>query len=200
MNSTQPAYFGEIVASSLTTWTVQCWQLDTYPAFGSLIFLEYDGKCSFGIVSSIQTHSKDSSRTPFAFGKTLQELKQEQPHIFQLLTSTLTCIPLSYSENNLIIHEIPKRPAPIHTFAGACSTDLLKIFFENSSWMIPFFNLAQQNPLFDELLIALLRNGYEHRALSQESLQEIIDIFSLLTHDDYRKLKIFLQRIEVFIH
>lgn len=200
MNNVYLPCFGEIVISELTCWTIQCWQLDTYPEFGSLIMVEYGKICCFGVVSRIQTQAKDSSRAPFAFRKTRQELEEEQPHIFQLLHTTVECIPLSYKEGDHIIHEIPPRSAPIHTFAGVASPAMLKSFFENPSWLISFFNLAQQDPLFDELLIALLRAGYQQGALQQKNIQDIIDIFSLMTHSDYRKLKIFLQRIEIFIN
>ncbi len=199
MNNISLSSFGEIIISELTCWTIQCWHLDTYPAFGSLIVVEYDHTCCFGVVSRIQTQANDKSRTPFAFGKTRQELQQEQPHIFQLLHTTVQCIPLSYKDHHHIIHEIPQRSAPIHTFAGVASAALLKDFFESPAWLITFFNLAQHDPLFDELLIALLRTGHQQGALQQKNIQEIIDIFSLMTHSDYRKLKIFLQRIEIFI-
>ena len=81
MNS--PNAFGEIIASSLTSWTIQSWQLEVYPPFGAIIQTSYDNMQHFGVISDINTGPKDSGRTPFAFGKTIQELKQEQPHIFQ---------------------------------------------------------------------------------------------------------------------
>jgi hypothetical protein len=198
MNNTHA--FGEIIASSLTSWTIQSWKLEDYPPFGAIIQTTYDNTQHFGVICDIKTSPKDSGRTPFAFGKTIQELKQEQPHIFQLLQTTITAIPLTYGNNKSFTYEIPKRPAPIHAFAQSCSAQELKTFFSNSQWVVTFFNLAQQNPLFDELLIALLHNAHQHQALNKESIQEIIDIFCLLTHDDYRKLKIFLQRIEAFIY
>ncbi len=192
--------FGEIIESSLTSWTIQSWQLEDYPPFGAIIQTNYDNNQHFGVICDIKTGPKDTGRAPFAFGKTIEALKQEQPHIFQLLQTTITAIPLSYSNNQHFVYEIPKRPAPIHAFAQSCTAQELKAFFAHSQWVVTFFNLAQQNPLFDELLIALLRNGHEHQALDKETIQEIIDIFCLLTHDDYRKLKIFLQRIEAFIY
>jgi hypothetical protein len=198
MSGSQP--FGEIIASGLTSWTVQAWQLEDYPPFGAIIKTIYDGNKHFGVICDIKTGPKDTGRIPFAFGKTIQELKQEQPHIFQLLHTTVTAIPLSYSHNQNYIYEIPKHPAPIHAFAQACSQHELQEFFSSSQWVITFFNLAQQIPLFDELLIAILRNAHAQQALTTKTIQEIIDMFCLLTHDDYRKLKIFLQRIEAFIY
>lgn len=192
--------FGEIIESSLTHWTIQTWQLDSYPPFGSIIKMSYDNCNHFGVISDINTGPKDSGRTPFSYKKTIQELKQEQPHIFQLLETRVTAIPLSYSDDQTYVYEIPKRPAPIHVFAQSCNTPELNAFFSNSRWMVSFFNLARLNPLFDELLIAILHNAHQHKVLNKDSIQEIIDIFSLLTHDDYRKLKIFLQRIEAFIY
>lgn len=193
-------YFGEIVVSSLTSWTIQCWDLEGYPNFGSLIQADYNGNQNFGIVCDIQTGPKDANRTPFSFGKTIEQLKQEQPHIFQLLHSMVTCIPIGYFQEDAVIREIPKRPAPIHTFTKICPPHTMKKFFDNASWVNTFFSLAGKNPLFDELLVATIRQAYENKSLDKGGLHNIVDVFSLLTHDDYRKLKIFLQRIEVFIH
>lgn len=192
--------FGEVIASSLTQLTVQAWELEQYPPFGSLIRTHYEKMDCFGIVCDIQTGPKDAARTPLAFGKTVQELKQEQPHIFQLLHTIVTVLPLGYTHKTDIVYAIPPCPAPIHSFAYACASKELMLFFSNMQWLITFFNLAQQNPLFDELLLALLHNAHRSEALNNKIMQEIIDTFCLLTHNDYWKLKIFLQRIESFIY
>lgn len=192
--------FGEIVASSLTQLTVQAWDLEQYPPFGSLIRARYEKMDCLGIVCDIQTGPKDAARTPLAFGKTVQELKQEQPHIFQLLHTVVTVLPLSYDYKTGIVYAIPPYPAPIHTFVYSCTPQELTLFFSNMQWLITFFNLAQQNPLFDELLLAVLHNAHRSGTLNKKIIQEIIDTFCLLTHNDYLKLKIFLQRIESFIY
>lgn len=199
MNNNSNA-FGEVIESSLLNWGIQCWQLDSFPPLGALIQLEHDNNHYFGIVSSIYTGPQDTSRKPFAFGKTIEQLQREQPHIFQLLHTTLTCIPLGYKQAGKIFYEIPRKPAAIHTFAQVCSREESHQFFAHAEWLITFFALAQQSPIFDELLLAVLHNAHENGALSAKNIQEIIDIFSLLTHSDYRKLKIFLQRIEVFLY
>ncbi len=198
MNNRQA--FGEIITSSLTNWIIQSWQLDNHPPFGAIIQIIHDDNKHFGVICDIKTGPKDASRNPFAFGKTIQELRQEQPHIFQLLQTTIMAIPISYSDKKNLIYQIPKRPAPIHSFAQLCTLQELQTFFSDANWIITFFNIAQQNPLFDELLIAVLHNAHYHQAFNKETLQEIIDTFCLLTHDDYRKLKIFLLRIEAFIY
>ncbi len=191
--------FGEVVASTLTSWTVQSWQLGVYPAFGTLVEIDCENAQSIGIIIDIQTHPKDSARTPFAFGKTLEELHHEQPHIFHLLQTTLFCVPLAVYAKPLFVYEIPKKPVSIHSFARSCPVSTIKVFFSESAWMMSFFNLLRNTPLFDELLLAIIRYGYEAGALTPGHMGDIIDTFSLLTHDNYRTLKIFLQRIELFI-
>ncbi len=200
MNSLKPLCFAEVIESSLTIWTGQCWRLEDYPSLGSLVCLEYDTIQAYGVISAIQTQAKESGRKPFAYGKTVEELRQEQPHIFQLLASSVTCLPIGYRQNHHIVHEIPPRPAPLHTFVRVCTPTELKDFFKSPNWLIPFLNLASNNPLADELLIALLRMAYEQADLKTDRLKEIIDLFCLLTRADYRRLKTFLQRIELFIH
>ena len=122
-------YFGEIVASSLTSWTVQCWKLNQFPALGALVFFDDGKELAFGVVTAIQTEPKDAHRRPVAFGKTLEELQQEQPHIFQLLQSTITCVPVGYAAKKRIFYEIPRRPAAMHAFVGECTREQAQQFF-----------------------------------------------------------------------
>ena len=192
--------FGEIISSSLTTWTIQCWDLEQFSPFGFLVSSDNQDAQLFGIVCAITTGPKDAGRTPHAFGKTPLELRHEQPHIFQLLHTQVAAIPLGYVSEDEVIYEVPKRPAHIHAFARPCSVQEFHTFFSHAQWLIVFFNLAQQHPLFDELLVSLVHHACAHKALTQEKMQDIIDLFCLLSNNDYKKLKIFLQRIEAFIY
>jgi len=48
----------------------------------------------------------------------------------------------------------------------------------------------------DELLLALIRQHAELGIMGQEKIKQFVDKFSLLTGNDYRRLKLFLQRVE----
>jgi hypothetical protein len=188
--------FGEIVASNLTQWTVQSWDLNQFPPFGALVVCSYNQYKAFGVIAGIQTGPQDTSRTPHAFGKSLEELAQQQPHIFQFLVTTLITVPVGYEKDAQQIYALPPQPASIHSFVAVAHAATYKTFFASSNWMVLFFNLFSQNPLFDELLVAILQQAAEHAALTQDRVTQVITLFSLLMGDDYRKLKLFLQRIE----
>ena len=82
----------EIIESSLQTFLGQCWQWDIMPQFGSLVIAQNGNRPLFGLVYQIQTGSMDPTRYPFAYQKTHEELRAEQPQIFEFLKTSFSCL------------------------------------------------------------------------------------------------------------
>ncbi|MCF7900082.1 hypothetical protein K9K77_01100, partial [Candidatus Babeliales bacterium] len=98
--------FAEIVESSLTVWTAQSWEWNTFPEFGSLVVVPEKKRNLFGIVHQINTGSIEPGRYPFTYQKTQEELFKEQPQIFEFLKTTFSCITLGYQEQEKMFHTI----------------------------------------------------------------------------------------------
>ncbi len=194
MKSTKP--FAEVIESSLTGWLAQSWQWDNFPSFGSLVCVENKKRILFGIVHQIQTGSMDPVRYPFAYQKTEEELLKEQPQIFEFLKTTFSCLIIGYREKGKIIYQLAPEPPKIHAFVSGVQSDLCKEFFCRDNYLHLLFGLSNQLFNLDELLLALIKNLADIKILSEKKLEQIIDSFSLLTGNDYRRLKLFLQRIE----
>lgn len=192
--------FGEVIESSLSIIKAQCWHWDDFPSFGSLITMEIQERTLFGLVHHIQTGSLDAQRTVFAYQKTEDELKREQPQIFEFLCTTFSCFILGYKEHDKIIYQVPPEPPKIHTFIYKATQQDSISFFSNEQYLPLLFSFAHHTFSLDELLLALLKNIADKQALTPQALSNFIQTFSLLTANDYRRLKLFLQRAQSVIH
>lgn len=188
--------FSEVIQSSLQTWTGQSWKWDFFPVFGSLITITTPTRTWFGLVYQVNTGSTDPGRTPFAYKKTEKELLAEQPQIFEFLRTTFECLALGFMEQERIYYQTPPEPPKIHAFIYKSSTQLSKQFF-NSSKYLPLLFASDQIKNKDELLLAMLREQKKLNILTEEKLYTIIQAISLLTGNDYRRLKILTNRLEL---
>lgn len=193
MNSNKP--FAEIINSSIVKWTAQCWEWDYFPSFGSLIAIEGEKKTLIGIVFHTETGSLDPGRTPFIYQKTEQELRQEQPHIFAFLKTSFSCLPLGYYERGHIRYLLPPQPPKIHAFVVPLPHDMQALFFASCSYAPLLFALQHEIFNIDELLLALLAWQASHNFVTHERVIEFMNMYSLLTGNEYRRLKTFTQRL-----
>jgi hypothetical protein len=191
--------FAEIIESSLQGFIAQSWQWDTCAPFGSMVLVESHGRLLFGIVHQVQTGSMDSSRYPFPYKKTEQELLQEQPQIFEFLKTTFSCLVIGYQERGRLHYLFAPEPAKIHSFVRPLPVDIGKQFFHNNNYLHLLFSSASAIAAMDELLLAMLAYQATLNVLTVEKVTSFAQTFSLLTGNDYRRLKLFLQRAELLI-
>lgn len=191
--------FSEVIESSLSCWLVQSWQWDIVPSFGSLVVIQTPKRQLFGVVHQIQTGSMDPMRYPFPYQKSHEELLQEQPQIFEFLKTTFSCIPLGYKEKGTIVYLLAPEPPTIHSFVSVMDTDLAKQFFYHDKYLHLLFNLSSQIAYVDELLLALLKQQIELGILREDKIDRFVQTYSLLIGNDYRRLKLFLQRAQSII-
>ena len=189
-------YFAEIVQSSLQEWVAQTWQWDNFPKFGSIVTIENKQRIVFGIVHQVQTGSLDPIHTPVAYKKTEAELKAEQPQIFEFLKTTFSCLTIGYQENSKIFYQLAPEPPKIHAFVGHIDKELTKKFFLSEQYLHLLFGYANRIGNIDELLLAILKFKASIINLNSEKISNFVKTFSLLTGNDYRRLKLFLQRVE----
>ena len=190
--------FAEVIESSLTTYTAQCWQWNQYPVFGSLVQVTDYKRTVYGIVTDAQTGSIDPSRTPMAYQKTEEELLAQQPHIFEFLKTSFTVHLCGYQDgaDGEIVYTLPPSPCKIHAFVAPCDRAAVTAFFSSGQFLEVLFSGLNQIPNFDELLIALMRNLKNEGTLSPHFLEDVAHTFALLTGNDYRRIKLLLRRTQ----
>jgi hypothetical protein len=186
--------FAEIIESSLHGWLAQSWQWDQFPPFGSLVSIPQEGYTYIGIVHQVQTGSMDPMRYPFPYKKTQEELMKEQPQIFEFIKTTFNCLAIGSYYQGRISYTLPSAPPKIHSFVQPLDTDLMKQFFSNEKYLHILFANGNTIENLDELLLALLAQQKQEGALSQDKITSFMQTYSLLTGNDYRRMKLFLQR------
>ena len=191
--------FAEIIESNLFEWTAQCWDWGNIPTFGSLVVTSHGSIKIFGIVHSIKTGSMDPIRQPMAYKKTEEELRRDQPQIFEFLQTTFTCLTVGHIDQNKISYHLAPKPPKIHAFINSATNEQLHQFFSKERFLHMIFNLSNNIFNLDELLIAIIKNMKEKKVLNKDNLESFVETFSTLCKNDYQKLKIFLQRIDQLI-
>ncbi|HLW72666.1 MAG TPA: hypothetical protein VKR54_01325 [Candidatus Babeliales bacterium] len=188
--------FAEVIESSLTSWLAQSWAWDTFPEFGSFVAIEGKKRTIFGIVHQVQTGSMDPVRYPFPYQKTEEELLKEQPQIFEFLKTTFSCITIGYQEKKAMSYLIAPEPPKIHSFITRPSNETSKIFFANTRYMHLLFTHSAHIFNMDELMLALLKQHIDLHILTKDKINAFMQTYSLLIGNDYRRIKLFLQRAE----
>ncbi|HLE76262.1 MAG TPA: hypothetical protein VI521_00655 [Candidatus Babeliales bacterium] len=191
--------FGEVIESSLQHFTAQTWQWDNFPAYGSLVSIEQKPYTYIGLVYEVSTGSIDPSRSPFAYQKTESELKKDQPQIFEFLKTTFSCITLGSMFQERCHYTAPAHPAKIHSFVSPTSSTLSYQFLARPLWIQRLFSLSGIVTNVDELLLAVLAEQQSTHFFDAKKLQDFMQTYSLLTANDYRRIKLFLGRAAPYI-
>jgi len=190
------AAFGEVIESSLREWQAQSWCWDKPPSFGSLVSVQAGTRTLVGVVHEISTGSTDPGRQPFAYGKTEDELREQQPQIFEFLRTTFSCCVVGYLQRGALRHTLAPEPPKIHAFVRPLEEDAAKRFLASAGYLYVLFAAGGQLMSLDELLLALLSYHEALGILSERSLGQFMQTYSLLTGNDYRRVKLFLHRAQ----
>lgn len=188
--------FAEVIESSLDTFLAQSWKWDAFPQFGSLVQVQQNELTILGCVISIKTGSMDPLRYPFPYQKTEEELKKEQPQIFEFLKTMFTVKVLGYKTQESLYYQLPPTPAKIHAFVESAPQELASRFFANPDFLYRLFATQPAIPNFDDLLLAIFQNLAQQKRLSSDIINSFCQTLSLLTGNDYRRMKLFLRRVE----
>jgi hypothetical protein len=176
--------FGEVIASTLDNCTIQAWEWNNYPAYGSLIHIDEVDALFIGIIEKIITAPLDGTRMPTAYKKTDPELKAEYPHIFALLRTTLTATILGTKtkRGNLAI---PTKPVNIHAFCGSSADALSNT--EITLALQRIITLHEPHNA-DMLIQQYLLQQKSAGTLGGESLRALITVYIESVGNDYKRI------------
>ncbi len=195
MSTTINKPFAEVIESSLHHWKAQSWRWDLFPAYGSLVTITQGTNLYIGLVCDIATGSMDPMRYPFPFQKTEEELKKEQPQIFEFLKTTFASIALGYYNKGTMTYAAPPHPAKMHAFIEPISDEMKRNFLAQPHYLHRVFGASNQITNIDDLLIAMLSEQHRTTPLSISFITTFMHTYCLLTGNDYRRIKLFLQRL-----
>ena len=189
--------FAEIIESSLDSSLAQSWEWDTFPIFGSLVQATSNSITILGVVTEIKTGSMDPMRYPFPYKKTEEELRSEQPQIFEFLKTTFQIKVLGFmDETKKNQYRLPPHPCKIHSFVTKTPSQFSGEFFSKPDFLYLLYSQNTQILHLDDLLLAIFKQLSQNDRLTSSVLDTFSQTMSLLTGNDYRKIKLLLKRTE----
>ncbi len=183
---------GEVIESSTIGLVAEARSLHGAPPFGSFVTVasEYN---VFGIVAGATTRSTEPNRRPVAFGKTEEELRLEQPQIFELLRTEFEVLLVGYLVDGDPVHFLPPQPARIHSFVFRCDDQIVRDFTSTDDYLRCI--LAAGHFPADQLIPAAMRTAYRCHGSSTSYLVRAGKELARLLRDDYDRLGAILRRV-----
>lgn len=189
--------FAEIIQSSLEQWRAHSWDWRDVPEYGSLVMVSRPSGAVFGVVHAIEVGSLDSSRSPFPYKMTEEELLSQQPHIFAFLATTFSAITVGYTDEQGYNYQLAAHPPRIHGFVERATERDLRAFFSSQEYLHLIFGFSSRIGNVDELLLAIVKRQFGAQCMDRQQLHSFIKMYSLLLGNDYKRLKVFLGRVQI---
>lgn len=189
-------YLAEITDSTVGHFIAQCWRWDTVPGYGSLVCAEQGASRWYGVVYRVHAGSDDPSRAVFAYQKTLDELRAEQPQIFEFLKTEISALLIGYVHNEQLSYGSCPLPVMVHTFVRIASVQECTQILRDPHYLHQLFAQAHMVGSIDELLFALFSQAKLLKVLNREMIIASLDVFNALSDQDYRRLRMLAQRLE----
>ena len=92
-------------------------------------------------------------------------------------------------------YALPAQPAKIHTFVHSASLTVLKPFLASAAFLPLLFTAGSAPQQTDELFLAVIDQLANLSLLTPDLFEQYYQTYSLLIGNDYRRLKVLLQRI-----
>jgi hypothetical protein len=184
---------GEVIGSSNTELIAESTLLHNSPPFGS--FIKVKGRDTiYAVVFNAYTHSLEPSRLAIAYHRSEQELRDEQPQIFELLKTKFEAVIIGYENDGVIRHRLPPQPPRLHSFVYACQP--LEVRRLTSHFRFFRFLMGVEKAPRDELIAGTIRAAYTVREGERSFLVQAGKELVRLIGDDYEMLSSILQRIQ----
>ena len=196
----------EVIETSSTGYTAQCYDLNAAPPLGSLVKTSVDGITIFAVVAHVSTTSLEPGRKPVARGKdevTEEDIFKANPQLEKLLRCEVNAVIVGHQTpdpvgGGEIRHYLPPRPARLHGFVYACSDGEVRDFSKKTGFITLLLS-AQGEVSAEEMTAATLRRmsasyeGDERRKFLLTAGKALAQLLSA----DYNRLKTILERLSV---
>ncbi len=150
---------GEVIETSTTEFTAQCYELYQSPPLGSLVKTTDESVTLYGIVYNTTTASIEPGRRPIARGKddkSEEEIYRSSPQLLKLLRTEFNTLVVGYRENEKLCHYLPPKPARIHSFVYQCQPEEVREFSRSFGFLSILINTHLPVSV-DEVIAASLR-------------------------------------------
>ncbi len=184
-------HVGEVVESSTRIFVARSQNVGESPSFGCFVKTNSE-PIVYGLVYEILTESKEPGRKPRAYGMTIEELRREQPQIFELLKTEFHVLITAYSEEEKIRFSLSPLPPPIHSFVYGCAKDEVEKLSSEDFFLRTI--ISSPNIPADELLISSLSYAQSARGSDKDYIVKMGKSLARIFKDDYERLSSVLRR------
>jgi hypothetical protein len=189
----------EVIETSSTGFTAQCYELNAAPPLGSLVKTSVDGVMIYAVVAHVSTTSLEPGRKPVARGKdeaTEEDIFKANPQLEKLLRCEVNAVIVGHQLDGEIRHYLPPRPARLHGFVFACNDSEVRDFSKKTGFItLLLSDQGEVSP--EEMTAAALRRmsasyeGEERRKFLLTAGKALAQLLSA----DYNRLKTILERL-----
>src|SRR5687768_12599107 len=201
---------GEVIEASTTSFTAESRRLDSPPPFGSFVrilpslnsgsevrdpFEETAAPTGtvYGVVMEARTASRDPNRRAASFGLSEDDLRREQPQIWELLATDFVCLTIAHASEGEIRPYLPPRPPRLHAPVQPCSESEVCRIVEGLAFLRAIS--TADCACCDELMAAALREGYRCSGKDDEFLVRAGKQLAALLTNDYERLAAILRKL-----
>lgn len=186
---------GEVIEASTTRIKAQREELEGPPAFGSFVKVPSGPSVtSYAVVYNVYETSVDPSRRPLALGLTEEELKSQQPQIFEMLRLEFEAAIVGFKDQAGCVNAyLPPWPPRIHSFVESCTPDEIVSLTEDLEF-IRSINSLPGLPT-DELIAAAVRIAYQNRDCDRSFLVRAGREIAIMLKDEYERARSILRRL-----
>ncbi|MFN4280048.1 HAS-barrel domain-containing protein [Thermosynechococcus sp.] len=196
--SPSPQPFAEIVQTATDHCLAQCHEPATLdfpvaPALGSWVQIPEGDRVIYGVVAYVVTAPIDTIHRATALGLSLEQLRQEQPHIFAMLKTEVTIAIAGFQEQERFYHHLPPHPPQMHQQVYSCPPEEVIAFSGTLSFLRTLLTLRYGPG--DALVAATLRSLYQLRRRDRQWLVQASQYLNRLLKDDYDRLRGILEQL-----
>lgn len=151
---------GEVIESSTTKFTADCYVLHTPPPLGSLVATAEGDVEIYGVVSGATTVSIYPGRRPLARGRDeadAESIYRENPQLAKVLRTSFDVLVVGHGEGGEVRHYLPPRPPLVHGFVYLCDGDQVRRFTGSLDFLTLLLNSGAEGG--DEVVSACLRRA-----------------------------------------
>jgi hypothetical protein len=149
----------------------------------------------YALVCAASTGSAEPGRRPTAYGLDEQQLRAEQPQIFDLLATEFAALHIGFAEGERVRPYLPPYPPRLHAFVTACSPGEVCALTAAPDFL-RFLLAAPGEAGADELIAASLRHAYRCRNADFTFLVRAGKQLAGLLRDDPDRLTAILHKLE----
>jgi len=187
----------EVIESSSSAFTAQCYKLGQAPPLGALVKTRNESGETYGIVYNVETRSLDPGRRVVARGEELEqedEIFLTNPQLAKLLTTDFNVLVAGYHQGDSVYYYLPPSPVPIHSFVYICKLEEVELFTRSMDFLGLLIDTRLPVPA-DEVTTAFLRYASRCHADSYNFLIKAGKELAWLLSGDFKRLNSVLKRL-----